>query len=316
MTHPHDNAAHPSSLTRYAWLSIGAALVTIGLKTLAYQQTGSVGLLSDALESLVNLAAAGLALGMLMIAARPPDADHAYGHGKAEYFAGAIEGLLILVAAASIGATAWGRLLDPQPIEQVGIGLALSTAASLVNLGVARVLLRAGRRHGSIALEADGQHLMTDVWTSAGVLAGIGLVTLTGWTVLDPLIALLVAANIVWTGVQLVRRSTHGLMDAALDGEDQARVVRVLDRYAEHEGIGYHALRTRQAGARRFVSFHVIVPGSWTVQQGHQLLEQIERDVRALMPNTTVFTHLEPLDDPTTWLDESLDRDDEPVVYA
>ncbi len=316
MTHPHDSVTPPSSLTRYAWLSIGAALVTIGLKTLAYQQTGSVGLLSDALESLVNLAAAGLALGMLVIAARPPDADHAYGHSKAEYFAGAIEGLLILVAAASIGAAAWGRLFDPQPIEQAGLGLALSTAASLVNLGVARVLLRAGRRHSSIALEADGQHLMTDVWTSVGVLAGIGLVTLTGWMVLDPLIALVVAANIVWTGVQLVRRSAHGLMDAALESEDQARVVRVLDRYAEREGIRYHALLTRQAGVRRFVSFHVIVPGSWTVQRGHQLLEQIERDVRALMPNTSVFTHLESLDDPASWLDESLDRDDEPVAYA
>ncbi|GAB4208853.1 MAG: cation diffusion facilitator family transporter [Roseiflexaceae bacterium] len=316
MTHPHDSITLPASLTRYAWLSIAAALATMGLKALAYQQTGSVGLLSDALESLVNLAAAGLALGMLVIAARPPDADHAYGHGKAEYFASAIEGLLILVAAASIGTAAWGRLLDPQPIEQAGVGLALSTVASLVNFAVARVLLRAGHRHGSITLEADGQHLMTDVWTSAGVLAGIGLVLLTGWTILDPLIALLVAANIVWTGVQLVRRSTQGLMDAALGAEDQARVVQVLDCYAQREGIGYHALRTRQAGVRRFVSFHVIVPGIWTVQRGHQLLEQIERDVRALSPNTHVFTHLEPLDDPASWLDESLDRADEPVVYA
>jgi cation diffusion facilitator family transporter len=314
VTSIHCDPPRPPSLTRYAWLSIGAAIVTIGLKTLAYQLTGSVGLLSDALESLVNLAAAIMALAMLIVAARPPDADHAYGHGKAEYFASAIEGGLILTAAASIGVTAWNRLLHPQPVEQAGLGLAVSTVASLVNLGVARVLLRAGRMHGSITLEADAHHLMTDVWTSAGVLVGIGLVALTDWEILDPIIALLVAANIVWTGIQLLRRSTSGLMDEALAPDDQARVLRVLERYTEEEGVRYHALRTRQAGARRFVSFHVIVPGAWTVQRGHQLLERIEHDVRAAVPSTSVFTHLESLDDPASWQDESLDRDTDLVT--
>jgi cation diffusion facilitator family transporter len=312
VTHPANGAPQTPALTRYAWLSIAAAVFTIGLKTLAYQLTGSVGLLSDALESLVNLAAAIMALAMLIVAARPPDADHAYGHGKAEYFASAVEGILILVAAVSIGLAAWGRLLHPQPLEQAGAGLAISTAASLVNLGVARVLLRAGRRHQSITLEADAQHLMTDVWTSVGVLAGIGVVALTGWAILDPIIALLVAANIVWTGVQLLRRSTSGLMDTAMTPDEQAQVLRALERYTDVEGVRYHALRTRQAGARRFVSFHVIVPGSWTVQRGHQLLERIEHDVRAAVPNTTVFTHLESLDDPASWQDETLDRADEP----
>ena len=311
VSHSHTRQKRVLSLTRYAWLSIAAAIVTIGLKTVAYQLTDSVGLLSDALESLVNLAAAMMALAMLIVAARPPDADHAYGHGKAEYFASALEGALILAAAASIGVTAWGRLLNPQPLEQAGLGLAISTVASLVNFGVARVLLRASHQHQSITLEADAHHLMTDVWTSGGVLLGVGLVALTGWAVLDPIIALLVAANIVWTGVQLLRRSTSGLMDTALAPEEQVQVLGVLDRFVDLEGVGYHALRTRRAGARRFVSFHVIVPGSWTVQRGHQLLERIEHDIRATMPNTTVFTHLESLDDPASWEDQSLDRDDE-----
>ncbi|HWQ11697.1 MAG TPA: cation diffusion facilitator family transporter [Roseiflexaceae bacterium] len=311
MSHPSTSAPNTPPLTRYAWLSIGAAVLTIGLKTLAYQLTGSVGLLSDALESLVNLAAAIMALAMLIVAARPPDAEHAYGHGKAEYFASAAEGALILAAAASIGVTAWDRLLHPQPLEQPALGLAISTGASLVNFGVAQVLLRAGRRHQSIALEADAHHLMTDVWTSAGVLAAVGMVALTGWAILDPIIALLVAANILRTGVQLLRRSTSGLMDTALAPDEQARVQGVLERYARAEGIRYHALRTRQAGARRFVSFHVIVPGWWTVQRGHQLLERIERDIRAAMPHTTVFTHLESLDDPASWQDQTLDRGDD-----
>jgi cation diffusion facilitator family transporter len=299
------------SLTRYAWLSVAAAIATIALKTTAYQLTGSVGLLSDALESLVNLAAALMALAMLTVAMRPPDDDHTYGHSKAEYFASAVEGGLILVAAISIGWTAWGRLQSPQPIEQAGLGLVVSTAASALNFGVARVLLGAARRHHSIALEADAHHLMTDVWTSGGVLVGVALVALTGWTILDPIIALLVAVNIVWAGVRLLQRSTLGLMDTALPAEEQAAVRRVLDGYPE---VAFHALRSRQAGARRFVSFHVLVPGSWTVQQGHQLLERIEQDVRAAVPNTTVFTHLESLDDPASFEDLALDRDDAVAV--
>jgi cation diffusion facilitator family transporter len=296
-----------TSLVRFAWLSIAAAVVTIGLKAGAYWLTGSVGLLSDALESLVNLAAALMALAMLTIAARPADEDHAYGHSKAEYFASAAEGFLILVAAVSIGWAAWGRLLDPRPIEQPGLGLVVSLVASLVNFGVARVLLTAGKQHHSITLEADAHHLMTDVWTSAGILGGVGLVWLTGWVQLDAIVALIVAANIVRTGVTLLRCSALGLMDTALPKEEIARVRGVLDSFAER-GICYHALRTRQAAARRFVSFHLLVPDSWTIQQGHTLAEEVERAIRHALPATTVFTHLEPRDDPASLEDMLLDR--------
>jgi cation diffusion facilitator family transporter len=295
------------SLTKYAWLSIAAAVATIALKTIAYLLTGSVGLLSDALESLVNLAAAIMALTMLHIAARPADDDHTYGHSKAEYFSSAIEGMLILVAAGSIGWAAWGRLIEPQPIEQAGLGLAISVIASLINLVVAQILLRASRRSRSITLEGNARHLMTDVWTSGGVLLGVGLVWLTGWQRLDPLIALIMAANIVWSGVQLVRRSALGLMDTALPEEDLAEVRTVLESYADR-GMEYHALRSRQAGARRFVSMHLLVPDSWTVKQGHRVAEEIEDAIRQRLVYTTVFTHLEPRDDPASWEDVALDR--------
>jgi cation diffusion facilitator family transporter len=300
---------HRPSLTRFAWLSIAAAVLTIGFKASAYWLTGSVGLLSDALESLVNLVAAIMALAMLTLAARPPDEEHAYGHDKAEYFSSGVEGALILLAAVSIGWTAWGRLLHPQPIEQAGLGLAISMVASLLNFSVARVLLSAARRYHSISLEADARHLMTDVWTSAGVLIGIGAVILTGWERLDPLIALLVAANIVWTGVQLVRRSALGLLDTALPETERAVLRQILDRYGQ-EGVQYHALRSRQAGMRRFVSVHILVPGGWTVARGHHLLERIEHDIRQALSNVTVFTHLEPLEDPAAWGDTRLDRID------
>jgi cation diffusion facilitator family transporter len=297
----------PRSLARFAWLSIGAAVVTIGLKVLAWRLTGSVGLLSDALESVVNLVAALLTLSMLTLAARPPDELHAYGYGKAEYFASGAEGALILLAAAAIGWAAFGRLRAPEPIDRVGFGLVVSTAASLVNLAAARVLLAASRRHGSIALEADARHLMTDVWTSAGVLAGIGVVALTGKLWLDPVVALLVAANIVRTGFVVVRRSALGLLDRALDEPDRDAVRRVLARH-EGEEVRFHALRTRQAGARRFVSVHVLVPGAWTVQRGHDLLERIEEEIRGALPGASVFTHLEAVEDPASWQDEALDR--------
>jgi cation diffusion facilitator family transporter len=292
----------PPSLTRFAWLSIAAALATIGLKWAAYVLTGSVGLLSDAAESVVNLVAAATTLGMLSVAARPPDEEHAYGHTKAEYFASGVEGALILVAAVAIAWTAVNRLLHPKDIEQLGAGLLVSTGASLVNFVVARVLFAAGRRHHSIALEADAHHLMTDVWTSAGVLLGIGLVALTGWTVLDPVVALLVAVNIVFSGVKLVRRSMLGLLDTALPPGDLAALQGVLDRHAGPE-VRFHAVRTRQAAARRFVSMHVLVPGDWTVQQGHDLLRQVEDEIRQALPATSVETHLEPLGDPSSLLD-------------
>jgi cation diffusion facilitator family transporter len=295
------------TLTRYAWLSIAAAIVTIGLKAVAYWLTGSVGLLSDALESFVNLAAACVALVALGIAARPPDEEHAYGHDKAEYFSGGLEGALILVAAVSIAVTAIPRLINPQPLEELGLGMLLSLSASLVNLGVALVLLRAGRRYDSIALEADAQHLLTDVWTSAAVLAGLGLVAQTGWLWLDPVLALLVAGRILWTGFGLVRRSILGLMDTALPADERAAVQAILARYGQ-EGIRFHALRTRQAAARRFVSVHVLVPGEWTVQRGHDLLERLEEEVRAALANVVVFTHLEPLEDPASWADERIVR--------
>jgi len=296
------------SLARFAWLSIAAAIVTIALKTLAYRLTGSVGLLSDALESLVNLAAALFTLGMIGLAARPPDEDHAFGYGKAEYFSSGAEGILILVAAAAIGWTASLRLRAPQPLEDVGLGLLVSVAASLVNLGVARVLLGAGRRYHSIALEADARHLMTDVWTSAGVLAGIGAVALTGWQVLDPLVALAVAAHILWSGAKLVRRSTHGLLDRALARDEQDALRGILARHTSPE-VQFHALRTRQAGARRFVTLHVLVPGSWTVQRGHALCEQVELEICATIPHASVVTHLEAIEDPVSFDDQELDRD-------
>ena len=295
------------SLTRFAWLSIAAALVTIILKTWAWHVTGSVGLLSDALESVVNLIGGVMALAMLTIAQRPADEDHAFGHGKAEYFSSGVEGSLILVAAASIGFTSFERLMHPQTLEQPGLGLAVALAASLVNLGVAILLLRVGRARHSITLEANAQHLLTDVWTSVGVLVGVGLVVLTGWNRIDPIVGLLVAANIVWTGAGIVRRSVAGLMDTALPAADLASVKKLLEGYRT-DGLEYHALWTRQSGARKFISFHVLVPGEWTVQRGHELLERIERDISRAIPDASVFTHLESLEDPASWDDDRLDR--------
>ena len=298
---------NPTSLTRYAKYSIAAALVTICLKGTAYALTGSVGLLSDALESLVNLAGAVIALLMLSWAESPPDEDHAYGHDKAEYFSSGAEGMLILLAAGGIAWDAVQHLLKPHSLAQPLWGVILSGAASVVNFLVAQVLLRAGREHHSITLEADGKHLLTDVWTSCGIMLGITLVTLTGWERLDPLVALCVVANIVWQGSSLVKRSVLGLMDTALPESEFASVRSVLEKYGA-QGIQFHALRTRQAGARRFVAFHVLVPGEWTVARGHDLLELIEGEIREAVPNATVFTHLEPREDPNSFQDIRLDR--------
>lgn len=299
------------SLKRFAWLSIAAALLTIGLKTWAWRLTGSVGLMSDALESLVNLAGAVMALWMITIAERPPDEQHMYGHGKAEFFASGFEGGLILLAALGIIYAAVERLFNPQPIEQFGLGVAVSAVAAVVNLGTGLVLLAAGRRYGSITLEADAQHLLADVWTSVGVIIGLGAVTLTGWYWLDPVLALAVGVNIVFIGWQLVHRSTQGLMDAAIPADQQSAIEAVLAPYRE-QGLDFHALRTRQAGVRSFVSMHVLVPGAWTVQQGHDLLERIEAEVRAAVPRASVFTHIEPLEDPVSLADQSLDRGGSP----
>ncbi len=297
----------PSSLKRYAWLSIAAALATILLKGAAWWLTGSVGLLSDALESFVNLAGAVMSLAMLSLAATPEDERHAYGHGKAEYFSSAFEGFLIFVAAVGIGYAAIQRLLDPQPLEAVGVGLGVSVVASIINLATARTLMAVGRQHNSITLEADAQHLLTDVWTSVGVILGVGLAWLTGWLWLDPAIAMVVALNILWTGWQLLDRSAAGLMDVSLPGEQIKAIESVLERY-RRQGLDFHALRTRQAGTRGFITLHVLVPGGWTVQEGHDWSERIETDIRVALPRAHVTTHLEPLEDPVSQSDAALDR--------
>ncbi|MFT3847952.1 MAG: cation diffusion facilitator family transporter [Propionivibrio sp.] len=289
--------ASPLSLTRYAWLSIAAAISTILLKGIAWQLTGSVGLLSDAIESFVNLAGALMALCMLTLAALPADAAHQHGHGKAEYFSSGFEGFLILLAALSIGYAAIARLLHPQPLDAVGVGLVASVVASLINFAAAGVLMRVGKKHHSITLEADAHHLMTDVWTSVGVVAGVGLVAWSGWLWLDPIIALIVAANIVWTGYQLMRRSADGLMDRALPTEELAKIENLLAGY-RRQGLEFHALRTRQAGSRSFVTLHVLVPGHWSVQDGHAWAGRIEAEIRKTLDHADVTTHLEPIGDP------------------
>lgn len=307
-----DSAATQRRLVRLMWLSIAAAVATIALKTTAWALTGSVGLLSDAAESVVNLVAAIFALIVVQWAARPPDEEHAYGHEKAGYLSAGVEGGLILLAAVTIGVTAVERLMNPQPLTDVGVGIAVAVLASVLNLAVARLLIGAGREHGSLPLEADGRHLMTDVWTSVAVVAGVVAVAVSGWDVLDPLIALVVAVNIIVTGVSLVRRSTGGLMDRALTADELASVHEVLARFTGEGPVRFHALRSRRAGRRAFVSVHILVPGHWTVQQGHDLVERIERDLLDALGHATVFTHLEPLEDPASFADTGLDRAAQP----
>lgn len=289
--------------------SVAAAVVTIALKAGAWAVTGSVGLLSDAAESVVNLVAAVVALSVVHFASRPPDEDHAFGHDKADYFSAGFEGGLILLAAGSIGFAAIERLANPQPVDAIGIGLAAVTIATALNLVVARRLRRVGQRHGSVVLEADGKHLMTDVWTSVGVMVGVAAVVVTGLNWLDPVIALIVAVNIVVTGVSLVKRSVGGLMDRALEPDELARIEAVLDGFSSDE-IQFHALLTRRAGRRAFISVHLLVPGDWSVQRGHDLAELVEAALDdALDGLTHIFTHLEPLDDPLSQADIELDRD-------
>lgn len=291
-----------STLKRYAWLSIAAALVTMGLKAGAYLLTGSVGLLSDAVESVVNLAGGIMVLSMLSIAARPADDNHAYGHSKAEYFSSGFEGSLILIAAGSIIYAAVKRLIDPQPLEQLGIGLVVLFMASMVNLGVSMILKRAGKKHNAISLTANSHHLMTDVWTSGGVLLGVGLVALTNWQPLDSIVAILAALNILWSGYSIVRDSAYGLMDTALLPEDLDLIDEVLDQY-KCQGVEFHAVRTRQSGSSKFINMHVLVPNEWTVEHGHALLNQIETELKNRLPNSNIFTHLEPLHDPSSYTD-------------
>jgi cation diffusion facilitator family transporter len=293
------------SARSYATLSIIAAVLTIALKFGAYFFTGSVGLLSDAFESIVNLVAALAAFWALSYAAKPPDAEHTFGHAKAEYFSSALEGVLILIAAISIVVAAIERLIHPQQIEQAGLGLGLALVASAINGGVAWILFRASRRLRSITLKADAYHLLTDVWTSVGVVIGIGLVSITGWNQLDPIVAIVVAANIVWAGVKMLQETGSGLLDTAIPTAERQEILLIMSEYESH-GIQFHAMRTRVSGANRFVSFHVLVPGEWTVQRGHDLCESIEQAISLAVPGTDVTTHLEPVEDPISWDDLNL----------
>jgi cation diffusion facilitator family transporter len=284
----------PRILIRFMWLSLAASVSTIGLKVLAAVLTGSVGFLSDAMESGVNLVAAVVGLGALALAAKPADEVHGFGHGKAEYLSAGFEGALVFVAAGAIMWTSIQRLLHPMALEKAGWGLALSTLASLINLGVGLLLIRAGSRHRSMALTADGRHLLTDVWTSAGVLVGITLVALTGWQPLDPIVALLVGVNILRIGYDLVRRSATGLLDAALPAADLAVIETALHRHRSAEEVSVDVPRTREAGRQRFVYVTAVVPGDWTVARSHELADVIERDIGEALPGTITFVHIEP----------------------
>jgi len=295
------------SLTSFAWLAIAAALGTMALKGVAAWLTGSVGLLSDALESFVNLGAALLALWMLRVALVPPDEKHPFGYSKAEYFSAVAEGVMILGAALAIIAAALPRLIAPQPIQAIGAGLVISLAATAINLAVALVLLRASKKHHSVALEADAHHLLTDVWTSVGIVIGVGAIAITGWLILDPLIGIGVALYIVWTGVGVIRRSLWGLMDRALPEGELENIRAVLDPY-KAKGMDYHALRTRRAGRRRLVELHLLVPGAMSVHEGHRLAEEIEDKIRAVLPGSAVLTHLEPIEDAVSYRDQELFR--------
>ncbi|MSS46196.1 cation transporter [Cutibacterium sp. WCA-380-WT-3A] len=292
----------PEDLSRFAWLSIAAATATIVLKTLAWRITGSVGLLSDAAESLVNLVAAVIALIALKVSIRPPDKNHHFGHSKAEYFSAGAEGMMIFIAAAVIIYTAVQRFLYPQPIEDVGVGLLVSVLASVVNGSVAWVLLRNGRRRRSMTLIADGKHLLTDVWTSVGVLVGVGLVWLSGWQRLDPIVAFAVGVNILVTGAKLVGQSGTALLDVSLPKEDNAAIRDFLDAHS-NDHITFHAVRTREAGYRRFLEFHMLVPGSWTVKEGHDAMEDLIDEILKEWPEMRVSGHLEPIEDPRSYED-------------
>jgi cation diffusion facilitator family transporter len=299
----NQNTEKQIDLQKFAWLSVATGIVVFGMKIGAYLATGSVGLLSDALESIVNIVAAVVALLALRTAMKPADEVHHFGRGKAEYFSASIEGFMILLAALIIIYTAVERIITPRPLEAVGWGLTISTLASLLNGAVAFILIRAGKAHRSPVLEADGKHLLTDVWTSVGVIVGVGLVVVTGWQRLDGIVAMAVGLNIIVTGINLLRSSTAGLMDKALPDEDHIKIVQVLQKH-ESESVKFHALQTREAGRQRFVSMHVLVPGDWTIQKGHDLSEEIEAEIKLELPDTIVLTHVEPIEDERSWADE------------
>lgn len=287
-----------TSPKRYAYYSVAAALSTLVLKFGAWFMTDSVGLLSDATESLVNLAAAMLALVVLTHALRPADDDHSYGHGKAEYFSSGVEGVLIIVAAVGIVTASVGRFMHPAMPERLGLGLGLALVASVINFATARAMLGAAERFDSITLEADARHLLTDVWTSVGLVAGLAVLMVAppSWAVLDPIIAVVMAVNIVFTGVSLIRRSFWGLMDQTLPDEELKALDGAIRKHAG-ENAAYHALRTRKSGSRRFIDFHLLVPGMSTVSQSHALCCAIEEDIEGMLSGTQVTIHVEPLED-------------------
>ena len=281
-------------LERFLWLSIGAAVVTLGIKVLAAWLTNSVGLWSDALETVVNVVAAVVALWAIWLSGKPADHDHDFGHGKAEYISAGVEGAMIFLAAAVIIIGAVDRLLHPAPLERLSWGLALSLASSLINLVVGIVLFRAGRANRSITLEADGQHLLTDVATSVGVFIAVGLVALTDWQPLDPIVAIAVGVNILFTGYRLVRRSVMGLLDTTLPPDEVEAITEVLTRIAGDPRVHLIQLRTRESGRQRFVYATIGVPGHWTVQRSHDVADEVEATVGQLLPGTTTFVHIEP----------------------
>ncbi|WP_168704802.1 cation diffusion facilitator family transporter [Gordonia paraffinivorans] len=298
--------AEPRDLTRFALLSIVTAVAVFALKVVAWWVTGSVGLLSDALESIVNVVAAVAAFAALRVAAKPPDSGHNFGHTKAEYFSAVFEGVLIVVAAVIIVVSAVDRLLHPRELESVGLGLGISIAATVLNGAVGLFLIAVGRRHRSLTLEADGKHLMTDVATTIGVVIAVFLVAWTGWLPLDPIIAIAVAANIMVVGFGLVKRSGAGLMDSALPDEQLEAIEAVLDRHRA-DGIVFHDIRTREAGHQRFVQLHMLVPGDWSVQRAHDLAEEVEGELHDAVADLSITTHIEPVGDPRAYEEWRLD---------
>lgn len=290
------------SIASIMWISIIASVLTIGLKWFAFSVTGSVGFMSDALESGVNLLAAIVAFYSLTVAARPADIEHPFGHEKAEYFSSLAEGVLIIIAAFGIAYAAINRMYHPQPLESLGFGMLLSVGATLVNLITARILLHYSKKYNSITIEADAHHLMTDVWTTVGIILGIFLVKLTGWQLLDPIMAILVALSIVYTGIKLVFRSMDGLMDSRVSEKDMILIREVLNAYKSDE-IDYHALYTRRASAKQFITFHLLFPGEYTVHQAHEVTKKVEADLKLKLPLADIFIHVEPLNDPDAFDD-------------
>lgn len=295
-----------STLKKFAWLSVATSIVTISLKMVAWWVTGSVGLLADAAESVVNLVAAVVALIAITVAERPADDDHQYGHSKAEYFSAVVEGAMIFVAATFILYTGVERLINPVPIESLGLGLAISVVAAVINGVVGTLLIRAGVRHRSPTLKADGKHLITDVVTSVGVVVGVTLVWITGWEFLDPVVAIAVGLNILFIGYRLVHESGMGLMDATLPEQDNRAIQEVLDRHRQPGRVDFHELRTRESGRWRFVEFHALVPGDWSVERGHDLVEKVEQEIHAALPHSHITTHLEPIEDERAYNDVRL----------